>query len=150
MSAKHSSEGAPASGQADASGCTGASGMVDAAFLRDGSWISVQDRLPDDGDLTLCWEPRKGNTFVSQFMTDLLGGPGWTEEFYERSDTGYGFWPFITHWQPLPEAPRVLYWGGRDEAHALPRPQSKERSPNTRDASRPQLATASPDAEEHP
>jgi hypothetical protein len=88
----------------------------------------VLDRLPVDGESTYCWEPRKGNQFVSQFLEKMPGGkPGWSEEYYEKSPTtdgcrgGMGHWPFVTHWRPLFNAPTVEYWGGGTPAKAEPR-----------------------------
>lgn len=76
------------------------------------TWVNVKDRLPEDGEVVLCYESRKGNMFVSQFMKEMPGGkPGFVEEFYEKSPTtdgcpgGWGHWPFVTYWQPLPEPP---------------------------------------------
>lgn len=76
-------------------------------------WQPIETVKPEDGDVVLCFETRKGNMFVSQFLNEMPGGkPGFVDEFYEKSPTtdgcigGFGHWPFITHWMPLPEPPK--------------------------------------------
>ncbi len=56
-------------------------------------WISVETRLPDDGQSVLVYEPHcKGQN-----------ANGMTAESYTGGDPDYGKW--ITHWMPLPEPP---------------------------------------------
>lgn len=77
-------------------------------------WQPIEAALPNDGETVLCYEPRKGNMFTSQFVSEMPGGkPGFVEEFYERCASrdgckgGWGHWPFVTHWMPLPEPPKA-------------------------------------------
>lgn len=67
-------------------------------------WVSVADRLPDEGDIVLCFEPRKYNQCVTQFIDSKSG---FQKEWYEKDGDGFGYHPFITHWMPLPEPPDI-------------------------------------------
>lgn len=81
-------------------------------------WISVKDRLPKDGESVLCYEDRKCNQFVSQFINE---NDGFQDEWYEKcactiyeydcKNNGckgvFGLYPFVTHWMPLPAPPNI-------------------------------------------
>lgn len=65
-------------------------------------WISVEDRLPDIGDIVDVW---------------TRDGRETNQSFNGISDEDYAFYPTtggtylhidkVTHWQPLPEPPKV-------------------------------------------
>lgn len=60
------------------------------------SWVSVKDRLPDDGDLVLI-------ATVSGNVTDYNFAK-WSGEYWTRKAWPLGYAP--THWMPLPEPPK--------------------------------------------
>lgn len=60
-------------------------------------WISVEDRLPEHGDVVLCWHKAKDYPIVLQL--DKRSGC-WLDDQW---DYGMGL---ITHWMPLPEPPK--------------------------------------------
>ena len=66
-------------------------------------WISVKDRLPEDGSIVLCYHQSGyggGIMFTAQF-TD------WRGREYDWAVTYGGHFSNITHWQPLPSPPEV-------------------------------------------
>lgn len=83
-------------------------------------WISVVYKLPADGEVVLCFEDRKCNQFVTQFLNKE---DGFQEEWYEKCACTidgnnydckaggckgvFGRHPFVTHWVPLPPSPCV-------------------------------------------
>ncbi len=61
------------------------------------NWISVKDRLPEqDGRYAVCYR-FKDQPFLKIYIGDWMYGIGWANLL---SDTQ------ITHWMPLPEAPK--------------------------------------------
>ena len=60
-------------------------------------WISVKDRLPEEGDTVLGWE-RGYYTVVERHRN----GWYWGRDEWIADEGGT-----ITHWQPLPEPPEV-------------------------------------------
>ncbi len=78
-----------------------AADMLEADVAKDmnvpSKWISVKDRLPEHGDVVLCWHKAKDYPIVLQF--DKRSG-FWLDDQW---DYGMGL---ITHWMPLPEAPK--------------------------------------------
>lgn len=60
-------------------------------------WISVKDRLPEEGETVLCY-----------YESDLMGVCTRLHEIWEDS---YGYWESddaITHWMPIPEPPKEV------------------------------------------
>lgn len=65
-----------------------------------GEWISVKDRLPEDGQEILIYVTVPGNMPI-QVATCIDGdGELWL-------DSGYSFGDDVTHWMELPEPPKV-------------------------------------------
>lgn len=65
-----------------------------------GAWISVSERLPDEGTPVLVWVPSWGSQEVAYLDLDM--GPHawrWCDEYLSPDNAP-------THWQPLPAAPR--------------------------------------------
>ena len=60
------------------------------------TWVSVEDRLPGEGQEVLCYV--QGNDTMYMAQGCVKGGDYW-EDVDERSIT-------VTHWTPLPEPPR--------------------------------------------
>lgn len=58
-------------------------------------WISVDDRLPEDGDEILMWS----EVFHGVVLGDRSDGEWWNESDIITTAK-------ITHWQPLPEPPK--------------------------------------------
>ena len=75
---------------------------LDAVPAEQGKWISIKDRLPEDGEAVLTCK----NGLVEV-------------QVYEKKRNGWingdWFWSMatVTHWMPLPEPPKE----GRDEQH---------------------------------
>lgn len=61
-----------------------------------GSWISVKDRLPEEGVQVLVWE-KHGSAYAAYVNKQVSG-------VWQIGDTNGAI---ITHWQPLPEPPEV-------------------------------------------
>lgn len=59
-------------------------------------WISVKDRLPEDGRYVLAWSPGWGEWTIC-FYNEF--GKDWFTEDH--------FMPFPSHWMPLPEPPKL-------------------------------------------
>lgn len=60
-------------------------------------WISVDERLPEEGETVLCY-----------YESDLMGVCTRLHEIWEDS---YGYWESddaITHWMPMPEPPKEV------------------------------------------
>ena len=62
-------------------------------------WVSVKDRLPDDGSEVLVYYPNCKNG--PTIMTDMQIGDG----FVCDGRYGDGYFGKATHWMPLPKAP---------------------------------------------
>ena len=76
-------------------------------------WISVDDRLPDDGQIVLGYTPRDGNIFVGYHKKDPAN-----EHFRYREKCHFKEWFLVTsmrstqkvtkrvtHWMPFPTPP---------------------------------------------
>ena len=57
----------------------------------DDGWISVEDRLPEEGQKVICYR----DTEIAQIFITTWSE---TEKVYEK-------WNAVTHWQPLPLPP---------------------------------------------
>lgn len=69
--------------------------IISKGELEDNSdWISVKDELPEKDVQLIAYVGKR--EYGHQFS-------GITTTQFEGIDSGY--WPYITHWQPLPEAP---------------------------------------------
>jgi hypothetical protein len=60
------------------------------------AWISVEERLPDDGDSVLIFH-KSGDMFTAWYRT-------WNEDWCDYNGFLVGE-DEVTHWQPLPEPP---------------------------------------------
>ena len=69
--------------------------LIDDAPTIDG-WISVKDRLPEEGVRVLVWE-KHGSAYVAYVNKQVSG-------VWQIGDTNGAI---ITHWMPLPEPPEV-------------------------------------------
>ncbi|WP_445439701.1 DUF551 domain-containing protein [Citrobacter freundii] len=71
-------------------------------------WIPVSERMPDDDDFVYIWpRPDFGiELHVGQYCECHPKGDGWYAQVYEQN-YGIEWHPIIvTHWMPLPAAPR--------------------------------------------
>ena len=68
-------------------------------------WISVDERLPDEGDRVMASDGRGVGKF--QYGGVILGAEigGWWHLSHIRGPLFSGV--SVTHWQPLPEPPEV-------------------------------------------
>jgi hypothetical protein len=66
-------------------------------------WISVEDRLPTEGQNVLCYE--NGNYYIAFYenMDNVISWWDWVD--FDRDNTWNEVCP--THWMPLPEAPKM-------------------------------------------
>jgi len=72
-------------------------GMAISALREQPRWISVEDRLPEKDKDVLCYSNKNGG-----YM--FFGYRGWMiEEWMEGGSLHIGN---VTHWMPLPEAPK--------------------------------------------
>ena len=62
-------------------------------------WVSVKDRLPDDGTRVLCY--CRGNQY------DICHFQKKRKTWFDRSWNGYAQ-GYVTHWMPLPELPKEV------------------------------------------
>ncbi len=65
-------------------------------------WISVSERLPEEGKNVLCYD--HGKVLIA-FLDDKYTGVWWDYVAYDRDDTWDEVFP--THWMPLPQAPKM-------------------------------------------
>ena len=81
-------------------------GYADGLNHRETEWISVDERLPEEGKNVLCIEGNK--TFIAFMETVEDCGTHvpvfWDWVAYDRDDTWNEVCP--THWMPLPEPPK--------------------------------------------
>ncbi len=64
-------------------------------------WISVEDRLPDEGDIILAW-----NRTVQECRVRILGeDEDWYSEYRHSTMNLKSEKENITHWMSLPEPP---------------------------------------------
>lgn len=72
--------------------------------LRDASWISVADRLPDDDVMVLCIVSGRPQTNITLDEAMEIAShshtEGWIVETWPEWDD-----PTVTYWMPLPEPP---------------------------------------------
>lgn len=74
-----------------------AADTIEALEAAQPKWISVKDRLPEEGETVLCY-----------YESDLIGVCTRLHKIWEDS---YGYWESddaITHWMPLPEPPNEV------------------------------------------
>lgn len=62
-------------------------------------WISVKDELPNVGDWVLVFTPVKEEGLIEIAMFDLVEG-------FINPLMYMGSFKNVTHWMPLPEAPK--------------------------------------------
>lgn len=74
--------------------------MADArSYIMYGEWISVNDRLPRVGEYVIAYGDNGPKGCCMAFVND---DDEWLYEIDNHYENGYG----ITHWMPLPEAPK--------------------------------------------
>lgn len=69
------------------------------------NWISVKDRLPEEGVWVLVnHQTRYSNApWTNQVMIACLHHGNW---YMQNDHSGYQLCDYQTHWMPLPEPPR--------------------------------------------
>jgi len=68
--------------------------------LQKKSWISVKDRLPEDGESILIFVNDSRYEPIQYDVCYYDGDDAWL-------DSGYSFGSDVTHWMPLPEPPEM-------------------------------------------
>ena len=85
-----------------------------AADVAEVKWISVEDRLPEEGETVLATvygKPVSNITLIGAYeFAVYYGSDGWFVEEYPEWDGGT-----VTHWMPLPEPPKID--GGEHDDH---------------------------------
>lgn len=90
----------------------------------DHGWISIADRLPDNGERVLCWVPghqvylpgKSGATelreaVILRFLRDHFKqnpsktGQATSPHLWAGEGTSNQFFEAVTHWRPLPPSP---------------------------------------------
>ncbi|PXW62865.1 uncharacterized protein DUF551 [Grimontella sp. AG753] len=82
--------------------------MLAAAPKAPDGWIPVSERLPEDDEFVQVWPlPDFGvELHVGQYCECNPKGDGWYAQVYEQNH-GIEWYPItVTHWQPLPAAPK--------------------------------------------
>lgn len=74
--------------------------IPDGYKMRSIGWVSVSERLPEDG--TWCWVDWDGPGDPFPAMRQAWAEGGWT-----NTDTWEDFNREVTHWMPLPSPPEV-------------------------------------------
>jgi hypothetical protein len=72
-------------------------------------WISVSERLPEEGVCVLVWLPGFGRASVASVRSDFSSRHWWNgEEEFFKGDCGvlFGDDDAPSHWMPLPEPPQ--------------------------------------------
>jgi hypothetical protein len=67
-------------------------------------WISVKDRLPNDGERVLIYVPKTQNKYYVATFYTLRDEIKFAMNIYGMSYCWYA--NDVTHWQPLPEPPK--------------------------------------------
>ena len=75
--------------------CKEARALIEAGYHKRIEWISVEDRLPKEGARVLVWLKGDGSNYTS-IDTDRLSLKKWVR-----------WGRLVTHWMPLPEAPKM-------------------------------------------
>ena len=74
--------------------------------LRDASWISVADRLPDDDVMVLCVVSGRPQTNITldeaMEIASYSRTDGWIVDAWPEWEG-----PTVTYWRPIPEPPEV-------------------------------------------
>ena len=69
-------------------------------------WISVEERLPEDWQKILCYQPYTENSqimvlaYSKEYFVEINDDDKFTDN--PQDD---GFYNYITHWMPLPKRP---------------------------------------------
>lgn len=75
------------------------------------NWISVNEKLPDNDEVVLVYNPEDGIS-IGEFDLDSLHGYWEDDKTYTVTNSGwetdYHWAPHMspTHWMPLPEEPK--------------------------------------------
>lgn len=67
-------------------------------------WISVKDRLPNEGETVLIYAPRTQNQYYIAMFYTLRDEIKFAMNIYGVSYCWYA--EDVTHWQPLPQSPQ--------------------------------------------
>ena len=67
-------------------------------------WISVKDKLPDEGERVLIYAPRTQNQYYVAMFYTLRGEIKFTMNIYGISYCWYA--EDVTYWMPLPKPPK--------------------------------------------
>lgn len=62
---------------------------------KNSNWISVKDRLPENGQYVIVWDHGYASDFVT--MARFESNKFWNDAFDRKSN--------VSHWMPLPETP---------------------------------------------
>ncbi len=75
--------------------------LYSADYRKQSGWISVDERLPDTMQKVLAYRGEFRGGMKNVYTH--LGNGNWEDDYSYRSSTEY---EGITHWMPLPEAPK--------------------------------------------
>ena len=79
--------------------CKDCGRVVNTVTLPETDWVSVKDRLPEDGEGVLTYDTNFGQRVDYMLKVDCM------EEPYVWCNRLVTDWEAVTHWQPLPKAP---------------------------------------------
>lgn len=67
-------------------------------------WISINERLPEEGILVLVWFCGRGHEKIT--IDSIVPRES---RFSDVPCWGHHSWNNVTHWMPLPEPPKIRY-----------------------------------------
>lgn len=70
------------------------------------NWISVKDRLPEDGEEVIAFSEQNVTAAIYD-GPESYGGECWTESKLFYCDVTFDHLEHVTHWMPLPDPPRM-------------------------------------------
>jgi hypothetical protein len=69
-------------------------------------WISVKDRLPEDGENVLVYNDDNSEDFIPYFTGYFHGGMWYSSYALYEEENFLEVPSIVTHWMPLPEPPK--------------------------------------------
>lgn len=74
-----------------------------------GEWISVEDRLPENEKVVICYTPCDGYMFVGFYRTSKSKSYEWSSwQIITAMRSTKTITKKVTHWMPLPEPPEEV------------------------------------------